>query len=1128
MAVVVTGGSPYQTGASVQNVVASGGRTLTFAAGANTITASSGDFTTEFSVGQLVAISGTTSNNGLSGTISGLTATVMTVAAALVNEGPLSATARVDGFSTARILAGAELQNGRYGHYIQISQGPGFPSLLTILFDSGPGLPTGFSEWGAGGISIECKVGKHDAWPAPGGITETFTLALLDPADGTTVLASATRAVTAIDADYDQTLAIDKATLDALGLQAGDEIRLKLTVQESGVGGSGPGDDMFPFIRFGKLTVDDGSGGGGGGSGGGGGGTGDVTGVTASDPLETTSSTGPVPNTRFKTQSTGNQVLATLDGAPGFPSFRSLVADDLPSLAALYVAASRTINTTSPIQGGGDLSADRTFHLGTPSTNTVLKGTGGDPAFGALVAADMPAGTVNTSWQLGSGAKIQDNGDILESRTSAGALAKHRAADPTGATDVVTKGYLDAFELTIGYGVNLLYSECHEESAGPQTSSYNLPADTLQVGGTGVEIIVAGVAGAASATDQLQVSFGGTDLVFDAAGGNITYPSGTHVNLRIRLMTPVVSPGSGVVTVEVFGDTNTNTRVRPTYKAFTTSNAQTIAVGWTNSDGAIQVFSVALLGGIPENPIEGDGDTPRVPQPSSGSLPTAVIVKRRTGTGPSLHRLSGGATVSGSLDGDISSTVESGTMTGLVAARFNDWIKFGGASFCLLTLGVASHRVYTRPIGGPVNTTAVDIQAAAVSFSLRTGLHVTATEDGPVLWYLYQVTNTFAVNLVTTRDGATWTTTTVTPSQVSSLMTAFCAYGVAQLNGVAFVPACYNLATFAGFAVNPAAATVTAIMIPGWPTFTRPCFAVLYERVFAMSGATNSSVQRTIYEVQGGTGVALIALTNSGGDTTPASSVSAVCGCLVATADNTLLAIYPTNTGAGAAAVAFFRAAEITFASASDTAPAETARTSFPPSAMTTAGAAGVTTTTSGMSIFATVDNESDPGNGQIYFFWAAGISGAYVMAKYADAATTLSGTTTGADPTNYAIVAGDPGGGQRFSADDSADVIWETASIVPLSGVGGGATFSFQFEAQGSDTWTLKIFVKATSNGGILTMAQATLMGTATGGTATRVASEVNGCESGTLHTIGIDLGTMGLDSNVHLELMPKIYREP
>ena len=60
-----------------------------------------------------------------------------------------------------------------------------------------------------------------------------------------------------------------------------------------------------------------------------------------------------------------NLALLSPSGAAGLPSFRSILAADLPSTV---VYSTRTINTTTPLAGGGDLSADRTLSVGGLST----------------------------------------------------------------------------------------------------------------------------------------------------------------------------------------------------------------------------------------------------------------------------------------------------------------------------------------------------------------------------------------------------------------------------------------------------------------------------------------------------------------------------------------------------------------------------------------------------------------------------------------------------------------------------------------------------------------------------------------------------------------------------------------
>jgi len=92
--------------AAATQITAAAGRTLTFAdsGGSDTITASSGSFISDgYKVGMLVTVAGTTSNNGTTGAIATVTATVLTFGSdtTLSAEGPLSATATLD--ATANI-----------------------------------------------------------------------------------------------------------------------------------------------------------------------------------------------------------------------------------------------------------------------------------------------------------------------------------------------------------------------------------------------------------------------------------------------------------------------------------------------------------------------------------------------------------------------------------------------------------------------------------------------------------------------------------------------------------------------------------------------------------------------------------------------------------------------------------------------------------------------------------------------------------------------------------------------------------------------------------------------------------------------------------------------------------------
>lgn len=104
----------------------------------------------------------------------------------------------------------------------------------------------------------------------------------------------------------------------------------------------------------------------------------------------------------FDDQSANTVLAGPASGANAAADFRALVAADLPAhthaaadVTGTAVVQARAINTTSPLSGGGDLSADRTIAFSNQTANTVLAGpaSGGAaaPAFRSLVAADLSA-----------------------------------------------------------------------------------------------------------------------------------------------------------------------------------------------------------------------------------------------------------------------------------------------------------------------------------------------------------------------------------------------------------------------------------------------------------------------------------------------------------------------------------------------------------------------------------------------------------------------------------------------------------------------------------------------------------------------------------------------------------------
>lgn len=95
-------------------------QTITFAASGHTITRSAGSFVTDgFAIGDLVTVAGTTSNNGLIGVLTGVSATILTFGSGVVNEGPLTGGVTITGAEEFVFAAtGHTVTRGGYGSFV--------------------------------------------------------------------------------------------------------------------------------------------------------------------------------------------------------------------------------------------------------------------------------------------------------------------------------------------------------------------------------------------------------------------------------------------------------------------------------------------------------------------------------------------------------------------------------------------------------------------------------------------------------------------------------------------------------------------------------------------------------------------------------------------------------------------------------------------------------------------------------------------------------------------------------------------------------------------------------------------------------------------------------------------------
>ncbi len=111
-----------------------------------------------------------------------------------------------------------------------------------------------------------------------------------------------------------------------------------------------------------------------------------------------------------------------------------------------------------------------------------------------------------------------------------------------------------------------------------------------------------------------------------------------------------------------------------------------------------------------------------------------------------------------------------------------------------------------------------------------------------------------------------------------------------------------------------------------------------------------------------------------------------------------------------------------------------------------------------------------------------------------------------------------------KFDPDDTANLIWDAVSFAVDATNAGQETLSFKFQAQGSDTWTVKLWI-STIEGTVC--AQATLAGTATGGSAVRSGNAVTGCSANTTHTINVDWDSMGVSNRATVKWLIRATRE-
>lgn len=279
--------------------------------------------------------------------------------------------------------------------------------------------------------------------------------------------------------------------------------------------------------------------------------------------LETPAATGAPANATYITQTpnatlTNEQTLSTLatgllKNTTGTGVLTIAVGGDLPTHthteaqisdlgAALAVLQTRTISTTSPLGGGGDLSANRTFTCATCEVTTAKDGVSGYAGLDASSRIKVAAFPVLT-------------GDVT---TPGGSFVT------TLANSGVTPG---------------TYTKLTVDAKGRATVGASIVAGDLPAHTHATSDITSGTLGETRGGTGESTYTAGDLLIGNAAGGltKNTLTAGSNVT---------ITPGDGTITIDTTGGGITDLNGQ-------TANTQTFAVGSTGTD--VNIVSAATI-----------------------------------------------------------------------------------------------------------------------------------------------------------------------------------------------------------------------------------------------------------------------------------------------------------------------------------------------------------------------------------------------------------------------------------------------------------------------------------------------------------------------------------------------------
>lgn len=738
------------------------------------------------------------------------------------------------------------------------------------------------------------------------------------------------------------------------------------------------------------------------------------------------------------------------------------------------VPSTRLVSTTSPLTGGGDLSADRTLAIGTAgaSEGDVLTSVSGVATWAAPTGGGASLPLDDDEPLLANAADATKEARFDLSGLSAGTERVYALPDADGTIALLEDMASTSPDVSYGTG---------------SSDSVTITPAMMAVDGDSVLVWVSGTAGGTLSLTLTPAGGSPQDMV---SNGAVLNPGFNWVIQGLLTRTGVASAVfSFTQGAAAAGHTSESDSASPrvvlTDLDWTVN--QTVAAAMSTS-GQINHLAVAPFGGAVAVTGAGSGT---VPVPTAAEAPPLLVVRHRGGA-PSLHRLSGGS----SLSGAIGSTFGSAETTAPSWLRANSVVEYQGKIYAINTTSTTAHVVYEFDVSAGTWSTAYTA-TNSVSANARTGLHVVNTGAGPLLCFAY-IKQSFPVQAFVVRFNGAWASSAGYATEGNNIQQGHVAASGGRL---------YLGASGAGagrtLVCDPENLTVTTITPPGGAAGTRQFLCAHRSSVYLWMNSPSGAFADKLYLVAGSSLVEVVS------GIYPSSGVSSTVSLVPAFFDvgDRMVLIYRNMVGG----VAAWRS--VTF-EASPLDPSDVT------SSVTAVNIAPVGLGASDTGLMSWVDAETDPANPQVYLFWGSS-AGNWAYGRYVDSATQVTGVDSGVLISEFALPAGGSSdGGIRISPGGSDARVLDL-TVTPASG--GLATVSFKVVSLvSSDEFNATLWYSYGTN----QFGQAALTGTPTGGTAARDGHTITGVEHDTTTTFSWDLGANGIADDTPLNIQLRLVR--